>query len=61
MFAKKKYEEAMVAVFMEKYAAALSAGVDAAMEECADKEFPPELDKRCQALIQQAFEKKTGS
>ena len=54
-------EETMVSAFMGQYAAALDAGVDAVMEECADKEFPPEQDKRCQALIQQAFGAKVAS
>lgn len=49
---KKEREEATVSAFMEQYARALDAGVDVLMEEAAEEEFPPELDKRCQALIQ---------
>lgn len=47
-------DEMLVDAFMEKYAAALDAGVDDMMEECAGDEFPPELDARCRALIEQA-------
>lgn len=49
---REKIEEAAVSVFMDQYAAALDAAIDVKMEECADMEFPPELDKRCRALIQ---------
>lgn len=55
---KEKREDAMVSAFMRKYAAALDAGTDAFMEQCADVEFPLELDNRCIALIQQAAEMK---
>lgn len=56
--AKKEREEAMISAFMKQYAAALDAGTDAFIEQCTDMEFPPELDKRCRALIQQAAEMK---
>lgn len=54
---REKLEEATVAVFMEQYAKALDAGIDKTIEECAEKEFPPELEKRCCALIQQEYAK----
>lgn len=54
---REKIEEAAVAVFMDQYAAALDAAIDVKMEECVDMEFPPELDKRCRALIQQEYAK----
>lgn len=54
MIGEEQIEEAMISAFMKQYAAALDAGVDAAIEECADDEFPPELDARCRALIEQA-------
>lgn len=54
---REKIEEAAVAVFMDQYAAALDASIDIQMEECADMEFPSELDKRCRALIQQEYAK----
>lgn len=54
---REKIEEAAVAVFMDQYAAALDAAIDVKMEDCADMEFPPELDKRCRALIQQEYAK----
>lgn len=47
-------DEAMISAFMKQYAAALDAGTDAFMEQCAGDEFPPELDARCRALIEQA-------
>ena len=50
--AREQLEEATVAVFMEQYAKALDAGIDQKLEECADEEFPPELEKRCRALIE---------
>lgn len=56
---KKEREEAMVSAFMEQYAKALDAGTDVLMEEAAEEEFPPELDRCCRALLQQAAEKKT--
>ena len=48
---REKVEEAMLSVFMEQYGAAMDAGVEIKMAECADMEFPPELDKRIQKLI----------
>lgn len=51
---REEREEAMISVFMKQYAAALDAGTDAFMEQCAGGEFPPELDARCRALIEQA-------
>lgn len=48
---REKVEEATLAVFMEQYGAAMDAGVEIKMAECADMEFPPELDKRIQKLI----------
>lgn len=54
---REKLEEAAVSVFMEQYAKALDAGIDKKMEECAGDEFPPELDKRCRALIEQEYAK----
>lgn len=53
---KKKREEAVVSEFMVEYAAALDAGTDELMEESAEEEFPPELDRRCRALLQQSTE-----
>lgn len=55
--AREKLEDAAVSVFMEQYAKALDAGIDQKMEECADDAFPPELEKRCRALIQQEYAK----
>ena len=54
---REKVEEAAVSVFMDQYAAALDAGIDKKMADCADMAFPPELDRRCRALIQQAHKK----
>ena len=54
---REKLEEAAVSVFMDQYAAMLDAGIDKKMEDCADMEFPPELDSRCRALIQQEYRK----
>lgn len=54
---REKLEEATVSVFMEQYAKALDAGIDKRIEECAGDEFPPELEKRCRALIQQEYAK----
>lgn len=54
---REKIEEAAVSVFMDQYAAALDAGIDKKMADCADMEFPPELDRRCRALIQQEYKK----
>ena len=48
---REKLEEATVSLFMEQYAKAMDAGIDIMMEECADDEFPEELDKRIRALI----------
>lgn len=48
---REKVEEATLSVFMEQYGAALDAGVEIKMAECADMEFPPELDKRIEKLI----------
>ena len=48
---REKLDEAAVSVFMDQYAAALNAGIDRTIEDSATIEFPPELDKRCQALI----------
>ena len=49
---REKIEEAAVSVFMDQYAKALDAGIDQQIEACADNEFPPELEKRCRALIE---------
>ena len=54
---REKLEDAAVSVFMEQYAKALDAGIDKKMEECAEDVFPPELEKRCRALIQQEYAK----
>lgn len=48
---REKLEEATVSLFMEQYAKVLDAGIDDMMEECADDEFPAELDKRIRTLI----------
>ena len=42
---------------MEQYAKALDAELNQKMDECVGEEFPPELDKRCRALIQQEYKK----
>lgn len=55
--AREQLEEATVAVFMEQYAKALDAGIDKRMEECEGQEFPPELEKRCRALIEKEYAK----
>ena len=55
--ARQQLEEATVAVFMEQYAKALDAGIDQKLEECAGEEFPPELEKRCRALIEKEYAK----
>lgn len=55
--AREQLEEAAVAVFMEQYAKALDAGIDKKMEECEGEEFPPELEKRCRALIEKEYAK----
>lgn len=52
---REKLEDAAVSVFMEQYAKALDAGIDKIMEECSEDLFPPELEKRCRALIQQEY------
>ena len=54
---REMIEEAAVAVFMDQYAAALDAAIDNKIDESADMAFPPELDKRCRALIQQEYAK----
>ena len=54
---QEKLEDAVVSVFMEQYAKALDAELNQKMDECAGEEFPPELDKRCRALIQQEYKK----
>jgi len=54
---REKLEDAAVSVFMDQYAAMLDAGIDKKMEDCANMEFPPELDSRCRALIQQEYRK----
>lgn len=54
---REKLEEATVSVFMEQYAKALDVAMNQKMEECADDVFPPELEKRCRALIQQEYAK----
>lgn len=54
---REKLEDAAVSVFMEQYAKALDAGIDKKMEECAEDVFPPELEKRCRALIQREYAK----
>lgn len=55
--AREQLEEAAVAVFMEQYAKALDAGIDKRIEECEGEEFPPELEKRCRALIEKEYAK----
>lgn len=55
--AREQLEEATVAVFMEQYAKALDAGIDKKLEECEGEEFPPELEKRCRALIEKEYAK----
>ena len=55
---REKYEDAVVAVFMEQYAAALQAGIQQELDECKDDEFPPELEKRCLDLINKEYAKK---
>lgn len=50
--ARDKYIDATVAVFMDQYAAALDEAILEEMAVCSDNEFPPELDKRCLALIE---------
>lgn len=54
---REKIEEAVVSVFMDQYAAVMNGGIDAKIDESADLEFPPELDKRCRALIQREYAK----
>jgi len=54
---REELEEATVSLFMDQYAKAMNAGFDAMMEESADNEFPPELEKRCLALIEQEYAK----
>lgn len=54
---REKLEDAAVSVFMEQYAKALDAGIDKKIEECAEDVFPPELEERCRALIQQEYAK----
>lgn len=54
---REKLEDAAVSVFMDQYAKALDAGINKQMEECADHEFPEELDKRCRALIEREYVK----
>ena len=53
--AREQLEEATVAVFMEQYAKALDAGIEKTLEECEAEEFPPELEKRCRALIEREY------
>lgn len=55
--ARERLEEATVAIFMDRYAQALDAGIDRKIEECAGDAFPEELDNRCRALIEQANRK----
>lgn len=54
---REKIEEATVSVFMDQYAKALDAGIDKKIEECTDNDFPPELEKRCRALIEKEYAK----
>lgn len=54
---REKLEDAAVSVFMEQYAKALDTGIDKKIDECAEDVFPPELEKRCRALIQQEYAK----
>ena len=55
---REKVEEATLSAFMEQYGAALNAGIESKMAECADMQFPPELDKRIRALIAREQAKK---
>lgn len=55
---REKYEDAVVSVFMDQYAAALEASIDQEMDACQQNEFPEELDKRCMELIQKERAKK---
>lgn len=55
---REKYEDAVVSVFMDQYAAALEASIDQEMDACQQNEFPAELDKRCLELIQKEHAKK---
>lgn len=54
---REKLEDAAAFVIMEQYAKALNAGINKQMEDCAEEDFPEELDKRCRALIAQASRK----
>lgn len=54
---REKLEDAAAFVIMEQYAKALNAGINKRMEDCAEEDFPEELDKRCRALIAQASRK----
>ena len=54
---REQYIDATVAVFMDQYAAALNEGLQEEMNACKEQEFPPELDKRCLALIEKAYAK----
>lgn len=54
---REKLEDAAISVVMEQYAKALNAGINKKMEDCAEEDFPAELDKRCRTLIQQEFRK----
>ena len=48
---REKLEDSTVSLFMDYYVKSLNVGIDIMMEECADDEFPEELDKRIRALI----------
>lgn len=48
---RQEYEDAVVAVFMEQYAAALDAGLKEVLTESQQEEFPPALEKRCTERI----------
>ena len=54
---REKLEEAAAFVIMEQYAKALDAGINKKMEDCAEEDFPEELDKRCRGLIDREFAK----
>lgn len=54
---REKLEDAAVSVFMEQYAKALDAGMNKELEACVEDAFPPELEKRCRALIQKEYAK----
>ena len=55
---REKVDEAALAVLMEQCGTAIDAGVEIKMAECADMEFPPNLDKRIQKAIAREQAKK---